>query len=109
MKPELRRFYEKCARANRLTSHGRRVFRRELAAAYKQQYREVFNIVSRHQGKRLDEDVRNAIRADLAAHFDRQAPVENFVQSAERQADGSVRIALTPEAARLFGMTAAPL
>lgn len=76
MKPVWYGLYERIARSNELTSHGRRKLRREMRSGYRDNLRKAQAVTAQYAGKPLTADVRDQLKADLIAAFASPQPLE---------------------------------
>lgn len=102
MQPVWYGLYERIARVNGLTSHGRRVLRREIRSGLRENLKKARAVTARYAGKPLTEEIREQLKGDLIAAFAPPTPIELNVTFANGEilhvsASGAI------EAARLAG------
>jgi hypothetical protein len=76
MKPVWYGLYERIARANGLTSHGRRKLRREMRSDLRDNLRKARAALAPYAGKPLTVELRDQMKKDLAAAFAPPEPIE---------------------------------
>lgn len=101
MKREIRKLFDRMARANGLNTRGRRAYRGKFARDYQQVMTAVQQTLSPFVGKPFGIKTRDAMVEAFCDAFAPPIP-ERIVETASISADGMMSITLTAEASRLL-------
>lgn len=107
MKREIRKLFDRMARANGLNTRGRRAYRGKFARDYQQVMTAVQQTLSPFVGKPFGIETRDAMVKAFCDAFAPPIP-ERIIESTEISADGTISIKLTVEASRLLRAVTPP-